>query len=252
MDKPFSRKQLALELVRRGVMPSYAWRVSGELADHAEDISAAGLETSARLGDVDRLANQIVAAYRQRTFAGRHPVLAFVVAPLPLMLLAYAAYWFVGALVIFGSMKLTEFTSIAVLAVNAGAMFLPAMGAAGLICRSARRAGLSWRFTVFACLPVLVLAFGILFSTVRLDSLAHGTFTIGISLPWLGSALRIPSLVVPLGNRFAQLALPICVMFWMFVRERRQAREILLKSAQHDAGDASACDSYAADITRAA
>ena len=181
MEKPFSRKDLVIRLLRHGVAPRYAWRAATELAEHAEDISEGGART--RLGDLDELADGIVQAYRQRTFAGRHPVFAFVVAPLPLILLAVIAYWVAGVLLLYASTKVTEIAGFVGLGVQFGSFFLPSMLITALVCHLGRRAGLSWQKTAFACVPIVLFSF-IVSTSMEITGPTHGRFMIGFCLPF--------------------------------------------------------------------
>jgi hypothetical protein len=103
MDFPESLQILRNELVRRGLPRDYVARVTGELADHVDDMAAeAGCSvTSAtsvmrpqladRLGDPVRLADGIAREFQRRTFLGRHPWLAFVALPAGAMIAAWVA-----------------------------------------------------------------------------------------------------------------------------------------------------------------
>src|SRR5262249_4843710 len=92
---------LRTHLLRRGLPRHYVRRVVGELEDHQQDLldeqtilptdSGTAPTPHERLGDLTALTDRIVAEYQSRRFAGRHPVLAFVVAPIPLAL----AFWII-------------------------------------------------------------------------------------------------------------------------------------------------------------
>ena len=68
-------------LVRQLLPPSYVQRFVEELSDHLEDVKEDGMDhnSSSRLGDPEQVADTAVAAYRRRSFLGRHPVAAFLV-----------------------------------------------------------------------------------------------------------------------------------------------------------------------------
>lgn len=85
--------------VRRGLPPEYAARLVEELRAHAEDAAAdprGNAPAAARLGDPDAVVAAAVAAYRADSVGGRHPVLAFLVAPAVAFLFAAALYTVVG------------------------------------------------------------------------------------------------------------------------------------------------------------
>jgi hypothetical protein len=104
MDSPQSLHILRNELLRRGLPREYVERVTGELADHADDLAAEASRaapaaaTSAmqpplaeRLGDPVRLADGLSREFQRRTFLGRHPWLTFVALPVGAMLTAWVA-----------------------------------------------------------------------------------------------------------------------------------------------------------------
>lgn len=89
-------------LRRRGLPPHYIRRVVEELEDHRLDIAGELAVTDQtntpdadRLGDLELLASAFVQRYHARTFAGRHPFVTFVLAPIPAVLAAWATLLFV-------------------------------------------------------------------------------------------------------------------------------------------------------------
>ncbi len=68
-------------LVRQLLPPSYVQRFMDELTDHVADLKEEGMDQNpaSRLGEPEQVAEAAVAAYRQRSFLGRHPVAAFLV-----------------------------------------------------------------------------------------------------------------------------------------------------------------------------
>ncbi|MFH0901082.1 MAG: hypothetical protein V2A73_10670 [Pseudomonadota bacterium] len=68
-------------LAKHVLPPSYVQRFVEELTDHLEDLKEENVEADAisRLGEPEQVANAAVAAYRRRSFLGRHPVAAFLV-----------------------------------------------------------------------------------------------------------------------------------------------------------------------------
>lgn len=98
-------------LHRRGLPPHYIRRVVEELEDHRLDIAGELAVTDQtdtsdleRLGDLDTLAESFVDRYHNQTFAGRHPFVTFVLAPIPVVLAAWATL----LLVLLGVIKLYE------------------------------------------------------------------------------------------------------------------------------------------------
>ncbi len=107
MDARPSLDQLTRELRRRGLPAAYIRRYVEELDDHITDTieersnamskDAHGFESlDARIGDPVRLADVAAAEYRRANFCGRHPVLTCLVAPIPLVLLAWIAVFGLG------------------------------------------------------------------------------------------------------------------------------------------------------------
>lgn len=92
----------------RWLPPAYRRRVVQELKDHAEEIlercsesarptSEAESFLARRLGDAEHVAACVEQSFRQRRFAGRHPVFTFLLCPIPLSLLVWLTL-LVGAL----------------------------------------------------------------------------------------------------------------------------------------------------------
>ncbi|MBX3436857.1 MAG: hypothetical protein KF861_05140, partial [Planctomycetaceae bacterium] len=195
-----SLNDLRTTLIRRGIPPRYAQRVTAELHDHAADIAAQGERADDRLGDLSQLADEITHTFRQRTFAGRHPWLMFVLLPFPLAVLAC-----VGTIMgYFGSVmlvaKLLELPpnlpeGRAAVLLRLVAVLLPTLSTAGVtycVCRAARRAGLHWTRAALACLPVLLFA-AMTLSVFRPDpsGQSDGLYMIGFFVPYvMGNVFR--------------------------------------------------------------
>jgi hypothetical protein len=245
MEKSFSRKRLIVDLMRRGVSPAYASRVTRELAEHADDLAESGLDAPAGVGDVELLAAGIAESYRQRTFAGRHPILSFAVAPFPLIVVANVGLWTVGVLLVF-AMRFTNYWGLVAVLLHPLSMFVPAMTITWLVCRLARGAGLRWQRTALACLPILVVAF-LFLSVLKLDDWdgeGHGALMFGINLPLgpiFGPAFGKPTWALPMvWTPLARVALSLCVMLWMSLRECALANTVLLENGASRGNDT--CD----------
>lgn len=90
---------LYAELIRRGLPADYARRTAEELDDHRADLiadlradNAADPEAIAdkRLGETRKLAKRIAGDYRRRSWFGRWPLLSFLIAPIPMLLISWA------------------------------------------------------------------------------------------------------------------------------------------------------------------
>jgi hypothetical protein len=89
---------------RRGLPADYAARVLDELADHAAALEEEDPDrpAEARLGSAEAVAGAAVDEYRAASFAGRFPVVAFVLAPLFVLEAAFLAYFHTGIYVVEG------------------------------------------------------------------------------------------------------------------------------------------------------
>jgi hypothetical protein len=186
---------LRRDLVRRGLPHDYVERVVGELNDHDNDLRGEGHDPAAadpaaeRLGDPAELADMVTAQYRARSFVGRHPVLTFVVAPIPAALLAWVLLFVVGAIVFQGPLVAFEnhispnaFVWSGWAQTQVLVFAMPALVTL-VFSRLAYRAGHGWRWQCVSSLILIVLA-GVLRSGLTVSSGAHdGTLMIGFWLP---------------------------------------------------------------------
>ena len=114
MRYPDRLLELLRYLMSLGMSPSYAERVASELQDHWKDIveearvsgyseKEAAEFADLRLGDTKEIARSIVVKVRRTRWAGRHPLVAFVVMPIPLFFLTTGlcfggAFWVLSTL----------------------------------------------------------------------------------------------------------------------------------------------------------
>lgn len=201
MDSQPWLDQLASELRRRGLPPAYIARYIAELNDHitdlieerrcamskdalrnetsgnqvAENDAADWAQVAARIGEPATLAAAASAEFARRSFFGRHPIATFLVAPLPLAVLAWAATFAGMYACMSGAAAVLEWFGVdtelgdtvaswptaAVVAtpllVWLGVLAPPAALTA-LLCRLGRRSGLSWRWSLAGCLAVAIIA----------------------------------------------------------------------------------------------
>jgi hypothetical protein len=91
MVKPQWHDRLRDELWKRGLPPGYSARLIQELKDHLTDMNKENLSMEAqmsaeeKLGSPELLALAAQKAFAGRTFAGRHPILTFVIGPIPIV-----------------------------------------------------------------------------------------------------------------------------------------------------------------------
>jgi hypothetical protein len=178
LNQPLDR--LRCHLLRRGLPGHYVSRAVQELADHHADLVEAESGENAvseeaawqRLGNVEQLGDELVRKYRATSFAGRHPLLTFVIAPLPVMILFWTAMFLVGWLTVFGivaplfgwrlGQTVAEMKPLLVwiiLTCHYGILVLPPAMVALWFYRLARRSGQGLAWTVPACLVAALFAF---------------------------------------------------------------------------------------------
>ncbi len=189
MANPPSRNELRTELEQRGLPPAYIERLLGELDDHYNDLleersssmSAArklDFETNdlqERLGEPTQLAIFATEQYQARSFWGRHPIVTFMLGPLPLLVVS----WIITAETIVGfgiglnyicehwfGVEQDKVVYADHLWLQAGVMtffiwvvvaFPPVLVAAAM-CRTARRNALKWRWPIIACTLISLVA----------------------------------------------------------------------------------------------
>ncbi|MGD9856037.1 MAG: hypothetical protein AB7U20_13920 [Planctomycetaceae bacterium] len=232
-----SLNDLRTTLIRRGIPPRYAQRVTAELTDHAEDLAERGDGADERLGDLSQLADEITHTFRRRTFAGRHPWLMFVVLPFPLAIFACIAVlmaYFGSIMLVAKSLGLPADVPTGPMAaiLRIVAVILPTASCAGVtwfLCRSAQRAGYRWTRAVAACLPVLLFA-AHTYSVFRPDpsGQSDGLYQIGFFIPFVMGN----SLFAGFGwQQLLQTLVPLLVIGGMMAREARKQPYSLVAEA---------------------
>jgi hypothetical protein len=220
-----SRDKLRSELVRQKLPRAYIERLLSELDDHFEDLleerstsmgAARKLQTEAgqsedsrqRLGEPAQLALFAGDHYHARSFWGRHPIVTFVLGPLPLLVMcwivtAFVVMWAgVGAAYVgdhwFGQAPdtwqlqdhLWVQASIMVLATWVVIVF-PPLGIAGLLCRIARRNVVDWRWPVVGCTLIAIIA-GFVSVAYRLALSPHeGQINLGLNCTYTAHWLLV-------------------------------------------------------------
>jgi hypothetical protein len=96
MDSRPWHEQLRIELHQQGLPATYIDRLVEELADHAvdsqtENTSMDAQQACAKIGTTTELAAAARREFDQRTFAGRHPVLTFVLGPIAVVPLLFVS-----------------------------------------------------------------------------------------------------------------------------------------------------------------
>jgi hypothetical protein len=206
------------ELRRRELPREYVDRVVREIADHQQDIQeeAGPINPTGRLGEVRRLADALVAEFRARTFCGRHPLLTFVLAPIPVSILAWlgtllACTWLGSVGLPMNEHKpITDWPVFSVwclLSLYYFQIFAPfALVSAGL-CRLAYRTGRGKRWAFVACALVAFFAASITYRCKLPDAPGTGSLSVGwllyppesISWTYFLIGPQLVQFLVPLG-----------------------------------------------------
>ncbi len=218
MENQQSREFLVTELRRQGLPRAYIQRLLEELDDHLADLqderspdmdtarkpesitsevktpkleSARVLNFQERLGNPVQLADFAAKQYHNRSFLGRHPILTFLVLPLPLIILELVAIflslcllgtaiggWLEGFVELdhplLGSIMLALLARVVIV--------LPPLGTDLLICRLARCNTLNWRWPIAACCLVALFCAVFYVSWSLPTAPGNGQFMIGFDL----------------------------------------------------------------------
>ncbi len=244
MSKFLSRKNFMINLCKRGIPARYAWRVSKELNDHAEDLDKNQSESS--LGDPNELLDQIELTYKQRTFAGRHPVLVFLMAPLPVVviiyiltiLLTYLGLGIVYELAYYASYPIDESSDDIGLVFHSSLILFPTVLSTMLIFRWARKSGIKLFYSVASCFPVFLMALLIVTKVLPSDAQHTARAVFGLNLPlgrWL-SSIYGPSFgpadqpwPIPGFNQIMQFTISALVIFYMVHHEKVKQQKLAEK-----------------------
>jgi hypothetical protein len=244
MSNPHPLEIVAAELRRHGLPPAEVARLLQELEDHIVDLFTEqggrmneplqvneGIES--RLGRPEILVAAALANRRQASIFGRHPILSFVVAPIPLAFLSWVVFLFVGFGVfemvgwVFGEQYAIEGRAVrdwpAILVFGMKTMeialrFLPPALAGALLCWCAIRAGLSWWWPLTASSLVALVASAVIVQVNLPVEPGQGKVILGLALPISQLGLRIYNWISLL-----QFVVPLAVGAAFLWRERNRA-----------------------------
>lgn len=224
------RDEFRDELERRGLPRAYIERLLSELDDHFTDLleerntsmnAARKLnperdDLQQRLGSPTQLAIFASEQYHARTFWGRHPIITFLVGPLPLVLACWLAFSLALSATILGisylsgnvlgwSIEPHEHPWLQAIGVALASWYVrvfPPLAAAWLLCRVAHRNGLDWRWPALACshLAVVAAVFTVSYrlATEPNNGLLVIGFDVGTSPRWLLLTF-LPKFAIALG-----------------------------------------------------
>jgi hypothetical protein len=215
------QQELRRELRRQRLPDSYIARLLSELDDHYEDLleerntsmgAARKLQTEIgshndleeRIGNPTQLAVFAGEQYHARSFWGRHPLVTYLLAPLPLLVTCWiffgVAFWAVTSAIAYtlsaigehffgwtdqtfanpGEYIWLQATMIAFMCWYV--IVLPPLTAGWLLCRTYRRNALDWRWPILAC--ALLAAVSGMFTTKYQIATEpnNGLFMIGLDI----------------------------------------------------------------------
>jgi hypothetical protein len=230
--------QLRHELRQRGLPEGYIARYIDELREHITDLieertstmskdARTDAEVVTRIGDPGMLADVASVEFTRRSFFGRHPILTFLVAPMPLAVLAWAATFATLFGCATGVVMCAEWlgkmppsnvvgswpaaTTLAAILFYLGVVGPPAVLNV-LLCRLADRNGLSWLWSLTGCVMVALIA-GMFQAVLEPATSAdgHGRLMFGFGM-WTNPPLR----------QWLQFAIPLLTGVGLLWRQTRR------------------------------
>lgn len=218
MPSPNWHEDVRRALVLRRLPPAQVERLLLEIHDHYLDLMEedANMSTDVlhdRLGAPEHIANFAASILPSRSFAWRHPILTFLVAPIPLaigIIVAFCAALIGASVLIPNEFVHNEsgiaFVSAALLTVAWIIRLVPFAILAFLFSRAAGRTGHGWKWGLAACALLAALA-GALDVNYRLPTEApnSGAFMLGLGYP-LGVI------------QFIQFVIPLAIGLWFVAR----------------------------------
>ena len=167
MPHPSWLESVEGELIVRGVPRRQRHRLAAEWRDHIHDLMDEGFAMTAietKLGDVNEVAAGAAEQYQRSRWARRHPLLAFGLLPMPLVLMAFLGVA-LGISLPFAGAELANGEDLSRPVRVAWAFtclyavsFLPFMLTAAWYTRLARRTGIAWGWAALALAQVLLLS----------------------------------------------------------------------------------------------
>jgi hypothetical protein len=218
MDRRRWLERVEAELTGRGLPAGVRARLLAELRDHLDDLTEGGsdmaVQIEQQMGDPGELA--AAAAAGHRGWVRRHPMLVFVLAPIPAVLLAVTCYmlavvglgYAVGEAV--GEADEAPPEGIVRSAADAlfyGIAFIPFVGVAVALGRLAIRSGAAGWWAVVALCQVTVFAGLVRVQSTWSDLPGESQLMLGVGFPFTG------------WRQVAQMLLPLA-LGWFVLRAR--------------------------------
>ena len=246
MGNPQWFDALRLELQHRRLPPRYVERLIQELTDHVNDLTEENLRMEAppslemerTIGTPAEVAEAAAAQYPKPHFCGSHPIMTFVVLPIPLVLLTFA----LSIATLAGTWEGIEFVLERLFGiadsddslrqwlarapeaswmVGFGIVIVPLTLAMIVLRKLAAVSGKSWRWLLVACLLVLVAAKAMYVETIFSE--IPGRSRIMMGLMWHSHPFRFR------GAEFLQCLVTLAIGGYLIWRlARRQRREMAL------------------------
>jgi hypothetical protein len=242
-------------LANQGLPPDYVRRFAEELSDHLEDLksdnnlkSGIGKEDAmsteadvvSRLGKPEQVATAAVAAYRQRSFPGRHPTAAFLVfavSPVAVQIIQFVLcllairlttmiadqfgvfsdggrYVPPSFLTVGAFSYVTDLACILVPTIVAGVLYRKLADQLG--------GGRKWMLASFAVLAAMTLL-PCWCIRIGADAAGHAHIASGLSVPFLSSAYGWLSICSNAWD-LVQAAVPLAIGWWFLRRLRSRDR----------------------------
>lgn len=178
--QPFLNR-MRKELESRGFSSAYVQRLLHEWHDHLIDLSeekgnAMSMDASLsgglvnRMGEPRELADAAAKEFRKRTFAGRHPVVTFLLAPIPLTIVAWIgmfllgiggvelAKWMMGGELTPSSGEWTPTAIFGAYAMLYAFVLTPPISLATYFVRLSRNSLRGWKWGLASCLLIALMA----------------------------------------------------------------------------------------------
>ena len=243
---------LPRDLLRQGLPADYIARFVQELDDHIEDLfleQEAIMQTEVqgtnsgvvgvleqRLGSREQLTERAVAEYRKGSFSSRHPVLMFLIASIPAVIICWALYFPLACLIPEGlgialgyglgliHKPVAEWPQAFLWTVrhlHLNSAFVPPLIVVLFWCRLFRRSGRTRRWGLASCLVIALIA-GLYVTRLEPPTVnTKGYLQVGLGLT------TSPSL-----GQITQFLLPLTLGSYLVMRENRAVRSLSPKTGE--------------------
>jgi hypothetical protein len=225
--------ELRKELVRRKLPPHYVRRLLAELSDHFNDFKEDHMSTDAtdfesvvhQLGSPRDIGAAATAQYRRQRFSGRHPFLVFAVLPivsLPILFLGlmFGIGWLLYLLLPENALAAIDgaepdWLPLVFQTIICAYIILPAIGLSLMLCRSARKAALGWKWPLASCLMLAVLSGSVSTKVTAKTANKPGQLLMAVGLPFPRTT-----------ESLAQFIAPLAVGSWAIWRRRKESKQM--------------------------